>query len=144
MSDRGDEVTAEKLVRDYIPAIAAARGAPVVTRVATEREYPELLRDKLQEEIQEFLVSGDPEELADILEVVRALAVLSGLDPATLEQVRARKAASRGGFGRRLVLIGTLWAADLLLRRRDDHGAVRRPDDRRSDERVVSPDRCGP
>jgi len=57
-----------------------------------------LLRHKLTEEVDEFLMSQDPEELADILEVLYALADCLGLDAAGLEALRREKAERRGGF----------------------------------------------
>ncbi|HEX3961319.1 MAG TPA: nucleoside triphosphate pyrophosphohydrolase, partial [Trebonia sp.] len=54
----------------------------------------------------EFAASGEVEELADVLEVIYALAALSGLDAAQLEKLRAAKADERGGFTRRYVWHG--------------------------------------
>jgi 8-oxo-dGTP pyrophosphatase MutT (NUDIX family)/predicted house-cleaning noncanonical NTP pyrophosphatase (MazG superfamily) len=90
----------EKLVRDNIPELHPS-GA---YRVADAAEYAALLRDKLSEETGEYLRAEDPGELADILEVVHALARHHGLDPEDLERLRAAKAAERGGFTRRAVL----------------------------------------
>lgn len=94
----------DKLVRDLIPDIITAKGQNVVARVAEHDEYQRRLRDKLQEEVAEFLESGAPEELADIMEVVHALGNVAGLNPAGLEKVRAAKAAERGGFEKRIIL----------------------------------------
>jgi predicted house-cleaning noncanonical NTP pyrophosphatase (MazG superfamily)/predicted transcriptional regulator len=94
----------EKLVRDRIPDIIEASGRRPEARVADGDEYAVLLRAKLHEETDEYLNEPGPEELADLLEVVYALARTHGLDPAELEKVRAAKAAERGGFERRLVL----------------------------------------
>lgn len=44
------------------------------------------------------------EELADLLEVIRAAAAARGYTVEELEQVRAEKAARRGGFERKLYL----------------------------------------
>lgn len=96
----------EKLVRDGIPQIIRSRGDEPLVRVANRREYRHLLHDKLTEEVDEFLASEDPEELADILEVVLALATELGVDGAQLEELRAAKAAERGGFAGRIVWHG--------------------------------------
>jgi predicted house-cleaning noncanonical NTP pyrophosphatase (MazG superfamily) len=96
----------EKLVRDRIPQIIRSRGAEPVVRVADRQEYRGLLRGKLTEEVHEFLASEEPEELADILEVVLALATELGVDRARLEALRATKAAERGGFAGRIVWQG--------------------------------------
>ena len=103
-------MTTGKLVRDGIPQIIRDKGqAPIIT-VADETEYRLRLREKLGEEALEYLnASSDGEaieELADVLEVVRALAVLHGADAGQLEKVRAAKAEARGGFEQRIVWYG--------------------------------------
>ncbi len=95
-----------KLVRDGIPAIIRGSGDEPIVRTAAQSELPDLLRAKLAEEVVEFLESGQVEELADILEVVLALAAEADLSAADLEQLRAAKAAQRGGFDNRLVWHG--------------------------------------
>ena len=96
-----------KLVRDGIPDIIRREGAyPVVYR-ADAGEYRCLLRAKLCEEVAEFLKAPDSvEELADILEVVRALAVDLGTSREGLDDVAADKARKRGGFVNRVVWLG--------------------------------------
>lgn len=94
-----------KLVRDRIPELIKAGGTEPRTRVAHGEEYPALLRVKLLEEVQEFFDSGDAGELADVLEVVYALAREQGLDPKQLEEQRAAKERERGGFTTQVVLI---------------------------------------
>ena len=93
-----------KLVRDKIPEIIRQRGETAVTHVADETEYVEKLREKLREEVEEFLTSGKPEELADILEVVYALGVTVGVTRGALEALREAKATERGGFDGRIIL----------------------------------------
>jgi predicted house-cleaning noncanonical NTP pyrophosphatase (MazG superfamily) len=99
--------TFNKLVRDRIPEIIQAKGETAVTRVLDEAEYREALRQKLGEEVQELLDSDDPEELADIMEVVRALAVVYGEDAASVERRRVVKAEQRGAFEQRIFLVET-------------------------------------
>ncbi|WP_433324323.1 hypothetical protein [Spirillospora sp. CA-294931] len=94
----------EKLVRDRIPEIVRQSGRQPDTRIAEDVEYRALLRAKLYEEAGEYIVSGDPAELADVLEVVQALASTHGLSPADLEALRSAKATERGGFNDKLVL----------------------------------------
>lgn len=101
-----------KLVRDKIPQIIRDRGLEPVTYVADPGEYATRLRDKLAEEVAEFLASdSDPEELADVLEVVYALAGLASTDPQQLEKLRAAKAEERGGFADRIIWTGNQPAA---------------------------------
>jgi predicted house-cleaning noncanonical NTP pyrophosphatase (MazG superfamily) len=94
----------EKLVRDKIPDLIRKDGRTPDTRLAEASEYPALLRAKLYEEAGEYITSGDPAELADLLEVVHALAALHGMTPEDLERQRAAKATERGGFTERQVL----------------------------------------
>ncbi|MER7028211.1 MULTISPECIES: nucleoside triphosphate pyrophosphohydrolase [Streptomyces] len=101
--------TAGKLVRDRIPQIIREDGAEPIVRTAGPEEYRRRLRDKLGEEVAEFLAAdeaGALEELADVLEVVRTLAADLGAGPAQLEKVREAKARERGGFAERVVWAG--------------------------------------
>lgn len=93
-----------KLVRDRIPQIISEAGGSPNVRELDDRAYHAALRKKLLEETHEFLDSGRTEELADILEVVYALAVSEHLTPFELEAVRQKKRSERGGFNRRLLL----------------------------------------
>ena len=96
-----------KLVRDRIPELIRHDGLEPAISTADPAEYAARLRDKLGEEVAEFLASDDdPMELADILEVVYALAAARGTGPAELDALRAAKAASNGAFTQRLVWHG--------------------------------------
>jgi predicted house-cleaning noncanonical NTP pyrophosphatase (MazG superfamily) len=98
-----------KLVRDRIPQIIREDGAEPVIYVADDDEYRHRLRDKLGEEVAEFLAADEtsaPGELADVLEVVHALAVDLGFDAAHVEKLRELKARERGSFANRIVWSG--------------------------------------
>jgi predicted house-cleaning noncanonical NTP pyrophosphatase (MazG superfamily) len=96
-----------KLVRDKIPEIIRAEGLEPVIYTADAREYASRLRDKLQEEVAEFIASdNDPEELADILEVLYVLAEHAETSREQLEKLRAAKADKRGGFMKRIIWTG--------------------------------------
>jgi predicted house-cleaning noncanonical NTP pyrophosphatase (MazG superfamily) len=96
-----------KLVRDKIPQIIRSRGLEPVIYVASADEYGVRLRDKLREEVEEFIASdNDPEELADVLEVLYALAERVGTDREQLEKLRMAKAEERGGFADRIIWSG--------------------------------------
>ncbi|MEO7613935.1 MAG: NUDIX domain-containing protein [Streptosporangiaceae bacterium] len=97
-------VRREKLVRDRVPELIRAAGAEPSVRVARDEQYGALLHAKLYEEAAEFAADPVPAELADLLEVVLAMADLIGCPPEELESARAAKAAERGGFSQRLVL----------------------------------------
>jgi predicted house-cleaning noncanonical NTP pyrophosphatase (MazG superfamily) len=96
-----------KLVRDKIPEIIQASGETAETRVLEGAEYHEELRRKLLEEAAEAATSDDTTELADVLEVVYALAQQAGLTREELEKLRVDKAAERGAFTKRIYLIET-------------------------------------
>lgn len=89
-----------KLVRDGIPALMVAEGkSPYVVQLKGTK-LKEALREKLIEEVGEYLDSGEPEELADILEVTRALAQTHGLASDELDVLKERKRKKRGGLDR--------------------------------------------
>jgi len=93
-----------KLVRDLIPEHIASTGKPYKMHIADAAEYEHKLRQKLKEEVAEYCADPGADDLADILEVLYALAALHGLDPIAVEVVRAAKARTRGGFSRRIIL----------------------------------------
>jgi predicted house-cleaning noncanonical NTP pyrophosphatase (MazG superfamily) len=95
----------EKLIRDKVAGLAAVRGDLLRTRHAAPAEVPGLLRDKLQEEVREYLDGGDPAELADVLQVLLELAGLHGCTPAVLDAQRRAKGDRAGYFADRTVLI---------------------------------------
>lgn len=94
----------EKLVRDRIPHVIESAGGQAETRTAEDGEYAAFLRAKLYEEAGEYVASNDPGELADLMEVLHALAATHRIGPDELERSRAAKAAERGGFARRTLL----------------------------------------
>lgn len=95
----------DKLVRDKIPAMIADSGQKATFRVLARSEYMEYLEKKLDEEVAEFHESKDIEELADILEVLVALAVEKGAGADGLTVKRLKKQSSHGGFSQRFLLL---------------------------------------
>lgn len=93
-----------KLVRDNIPQIIARQGKQATTRRLGEAEYEVKLKEKLMEEVGEFLAAASVEELADIQEVVLALSASMNISRAELENVRLEKRSRNGGFEKRLLL----------------------------------------
>ena len=94
-----------KLVRDKIPELIRAQGETPHTRILESAEYAAHLKAKLDEEVAEFHRDRNLEELADILEVVYALAEDLGYTRQELEAVYDRKHHARGGFRDRIFLI---------------------------------------
>lgn len=95
-----------KLVRDKIPTIIEKSGEIPVTRILDDAEYTRLLEAKLDEEVGEYHADHNAEELADILEVVFALADSIGCSHKELMEIYQRKHDSRGGFQDKVYLIG--------------------------------------
>ncbi|MGN0570666.1 MAG: phosphoribosyl-ATP pyrophosphohydrolase [Candidatus Fimenecus sp.] len=93
-----------KLVRDRIPELCRQNNQIAGTAVLDDEAYRIALREKLMEEVQEFLDSDAPEELADILEVVDALAQLQAISFTELIKYKSEKASRNGGFQKRLFL----------------------------------------
>ena len=93
-----------KLVRDRIPEIIETSGNTCVTEILSDEDYLKMLDAKLDEELAEYHADQNIEELADLMEVIRACAVARGYSVEELEQLRAEKAAERGGFEKRFLL----------------------------------------
>ena len=93
-----------KLIRDRIPEIIKESGKTCITEVISDEEYLKMIDAKLDEELAEYHRDQNIEELADLLEVIRAAAIARGYSIEELEKVRAEKAAKRGGFEKKLLL----------------------------------------
>lgn len=93
-----------KLVRDKIPEIIENSGKTCTVETLPDEKYTAMLDAKLNEELAEYQESKSLEELADLLEVIRAVTVARGYSLEDLERVRAEKAAKRGGFEKRILL----------------------------------------
>ena len=63
-----------------------------------------MLDAKLDEELAEYHKDQNIEELADLLEVIHVAAIARGYTLEDLEQIRAEKAARRGGFEKGILL----------------------------------------
>lgn len=100
--------TYNKLVRDKIPKIIESSGNTCTTRILSDEEYIEMLDEKLNEECAEYQADKNIEELADMLEVIYAIAKAKGTSIEELEKVRLEKAEKRGGFDEKILLIETV------------------------------------
>jgi predicted house-cleaning noncanonical NTP pyrophosphatase (MazG superfamily) len=98
-----------KLVRDKIPQIIESKGKKFSTKVLNDEDYIKYLKVKAYEELDEICApetDGEAiEELADLLEVIRALAKHHGSSIEEVEAVRNDKAEKRGGFQEKVFLV---------------------------------------
>ena len=97
-----------KLVRDRIPELIRADGRTPVVEVLSAAERRPALLEKLAEEAAEAAAASDdelPEELADVVEVVRALAKTLGVSFGDVVELADSKRERRGGFDEGLFLV---------------------------------------
>ena len=93
-----------KLVRDYTPDQIVKNNLSAMYSFADERDYKLYLERKLIEEVTEYLESNSPEELADILEVVFALAETKEISEKQLMKIRKSKRKKNGAFKNGIIL----------------------------------------
>lgn len=96
-----------KLVRDRIPEIIEEKNETPVTRVLNEDEYKLELERKLYEEYNEVIESSGEDrlfELADMIEVIRSLASVSGKTLEDIIELANGKRNKRGGFEKKIFL----------------------------------------
>lgn len=98
------KISYAKLIRDNIPDIIAAAGKKCVVDVLSDEEYLVAVDRKMGEELEEYLESGEIEELADLVEVIRAAVVARGYSWEQLENIRAKKSVKNGAFKKKLFL----------------------------------------
>ena len=99
----------QKLVRDKIPEIIANNGEQPITRILSDKEYILEIKRKLKEEAEEVILANKEErleELADLLEVMIAIANIDGRELSDIINVCNKKREERGGFSRKLFLEG--------------------------------------
>lgn len=98
-----------KLVRDKIPEVIEKSGKQYRIRTLNDHEYIIELKKKLGEEVEEYLNAKNDveavEELADVLQLIHALAKIHNSNIDQVETIRIDKANKRGGFQDRVFLI---------------------------------------
>lgn len=96
-----------KLVRDKIPNIIEEKGETPIIKILNENEYKKELEKKLYEEYKEVIeANGDDrvEELADMLEVIKAIANLENKNLNDIIEIANKKAEKRGAFEEKVFL----------------------------------------
>ena len=97
-----------KLVRDNIPEIIKKNGGIPTTRILDDKEYKKELENKLLEEYKEVLGTDNKtdrlEELADMLELISALAKVEDSSLEDVIEIAKIKANKRGGFDKKIYL----------------------------------------
>ena len=94
-----------KAIRDKIPEIIQKDGHTCNVQSLSDEKFIIEIEKKLSEEVTEYQNDKNPEELADILEVVYRIAQLKGISKQELEKIRIKKLQDMGGFDKNLFLI---------------------------------------
>ena len=94
-----------KLVRDNIPQLIKESGRDCTSRILNEKEYYDALLDKIVEEIEEYRISDNEEELADVYEVLDCLVQLKEYEPMHIDYLQLIRREKRGSFKVRILLI---------------------------------------
>jgi len=96
-----------KAIRDKIPEIIEKDGYTCNIKTLSDEEFLVEIEKKLSEEVTEYQNDKNPEELADVLEVIYRIAKLKGISKEELENIRIKKSKERGSFNKNLYLIRT-------------------------------------
>ena len=93
-----------KLVRDNVPKLIEESGRKQKSKVLNDHEYEQALMDKIVEEIEEYRISKNEEEIADIYEVLDCLVKLKDYEPMHIDYLRLIKREARGSFINKILL----------------------------------------
>ena len=94
----------DKLVRDRIPEIIEASGNKCEIEVVSDEVALEYLYKKLNEEVSELLEDKNLDEIADVIEVLFAIASKYGYSEKEVWDRRNEKKDARGGFNKNIIL----------------------------------------
>ena len=97
-----------KLVRDNIPRIIEQNGEKPIIEILSDNDYELELLKKLKEECSEVMTSKSSdellEELADVYEVLNALARIQNKTMDDVVKIAEQKKLKRGGFEKKIYL----------------------------------------
>lgn len=96
----------KKLVRDKIPEIIKKNEPEneIFFHIADDNEYWKELKQKLLEEVNEYLKSETIEEMSDIEEVLKTIRDFKNISVEKVEEMRKGKFEKRGGFQKKIIL----------------------------------------
>ena len=103
-------IQTNKLVRDKVCQVLADKGISKRTnmRYVKDKEYETFLYAKLMEECAEVIGANTAEqraeEIADVREVLHAIAYLEGIEPHVIEMAQNEKFKDKGGFTKGIVM----------------------------------------
>ena len=101
---KGTVLKYNKLIRDRIPELIEQSNRKAITHVADDDEYWGKLKEKLEEEVDEFIETDKEKELADILEIIYTICDFKKIDKKDLEKLRKQRSEERGPFKLKLIL----------------------------------------
>lgn len=94
-----------KLVRDKIPDIIRSSGQECrYFKVNSRSQHMEFLREKMVEELEEFMENPCEEEAGDMLEVFFTMIKIMGISFEDVQDVSYVKKLERGGFEGGIIL----------------------------------------
>lgn len=96
----------KKLVRDKIPEIIKKNEPKneIFFHIADDNEYWKELKQKLLEEVNEYLKSETIEEMSDIEEVLKTIRDFKNISVEKVEKIQREKLEKRGGFQKKIIL----------------------------------------